>query len=69
MHRHRLLIAVAFIVICMLFASASALAVIPVGQPANPFTKNELVGTSTGPAVSLSSYSSQVKILFVLGWS
>ncbi len=49
--------------------AAPARAVIPVGQPANPFTKDTLVGTSVGPAVSLSDYHGQVKLLFVLGYN
>jgi hypothetical protein len=44
-------------------------AAISVGQPANPFTKNLLVGSSVGPATSLSDYAGKVKILFVLGFN
>jgi hypothetical protein len=49
--------------------AAPAHAVISVGQPANPFTKNSLVGSSSGPAISLSDYPAEVKILFVLGFN
>ncbi len=52
----------------LLAAAPSARAVISVGDPAIDFTKNELSGTSVGPAVSLTDYAGQVKILFVLGF-
>jgi hypothetical protein len=59
------------LVLCLaalLAAPAPARAVISVGQTANAFTKNSLVGSAAGPAISLSDYGRQVKILFVLGY-
>ena len=59
---------VALCLVAMLAIAPPVHAVIGVGQPANAFTKNSLIGSSSGPALSLSDYGRQVKILFVLGY-
>ena len=69
MRSHRLLVALALTLAVAMLAATNAHGVIPVGQHANAFTKNQLAGTSAGPAVSLSDYGKQVKILFILGFS
>lgn len=67
MRRHATLASLALAALLALAAPAHA--VISVGQPANPFTKNKVMGNAVGPAVSLSDYPAQVKILFVLGFN
>ncbi len=54
----------------LLAAAPPARAAIQIGQKGPNFTKNELVGSSAGPAVSLYDYADRrVIILFLLGYS
>jgi hypothetical protein len=52
----------------LLGAPGVALATNSVGQPEFDFTKNQLVGSASGPAWTLSSQHGKVVVLFVLGW-
>jgi len=61
----------ALVALCVVGALATASpgrAVISVGQPANAFTKDSLLASTAGAAVSLSDYGKRVKILFLLGF-
>jgi hypothetical protein len=52
----------------LLGVPGAALATNSVGQPEFDFTKNQLVGSASGPTWTLSSQHGKVVILFVLGW-
>jgi hypothetical protein len=54
--------------LALLLAPAAARSTTSVGDPAFDFTKNQLVGTSVGPAWTLSDQHGQVVVLFVLGF-
>jgi hypothetical protein len=54
--------------LALLLAPATARGTNSVGQPAFDFTKNQLVGTSVGPAWTLSDHRGTVVVLFVLGY-
>jgi hypothetical protein len=62
----------ACVVVVGIAGSASPSAALSPGDPAPPFTKNELISTpfpQTGPPRTLADYAGRVLILHLLGYS